>query len=237
MIFGLPPLIVATVALGVYALKIDQVRVTGLQTLSAQSVVKQSGLRPGERILWVRLSSATRLVEQLPSVADAVVERKLPSTVVIRVRERLPLVRLDSAPEFVSDHTGRLFAADTAVVPTLSGWKTKAKAGAELDSITRYVLRAFDRFPREFAKRVQQIKVGPPLVMVLDNGTEVRFGRLEELDDKAAAAHAVLREEGYKPLAYVDVRSATVPVVRDKAPATPDPNASPGASPTPLPSR
>src|SRR5688572_5442463 len=93
----LPLLLVSGVTVAVYVMRVDQVRVTGLRSLSARDVVRASGVRTGERILWLRLSEAERRIERIPAVENAVAERSLPDTVVIRISEREPLARLDGA--------------------------------------------------------------------------------------------------------------------------------------------
>jgi cell division protein FtsQ len=216
----------------VYTLRIDQVRVTGLRSLSPRAVIEASGLEPGDRILWIRLSLAARKVEAIPSVADAVAERSLPQTVVINVRERVPLVRLDKAPELFVDVEGRVFSGtNTDTVPALAGWRGRTRSGTSVDRVSRFVLEAFAKFPKSLRTKTRTIGVGPPLALRLHDGTLIRFGRLEDLEQKAAAAEAVLAAEGGQKLEYVDVRSPTVPVVKNRAPVTPAPTPVPTSAP------
>ena len=57
--------LVAAVTYAVYTLRIDEIRVSGLRTLDPKLVIERSGLRGGERILWVRLSSVARRLEAM----------------------------------------------------------------------------------------------------------------------------------------------------------------------------
>ncbi|MGH2760502.1 MAG: cell division protein FtsQ/DivIB, partial [Actinomycetota bacterium] len=66
---------VAGVAYAVYALRIDEIRVSGLRTLDPKMVIERSGLKGGERILWVRLSAVARRLEAIPGIATARAER------------------------------------------------------------------------------------------------------------------------------------------------------------------
>lgn len=245
-----PLLLVAGVAVAVYTLRIDQVRVTGLRALSPRTVVEASGLEPGDRILWIRLSRAARKVETIPAVAEAIAERSLPQTVVINVRERVALAVLDRAPELAVDVEGRMFARSPGnQIPTIEGWRGRARAGSSVDDVSKLVLEAFDGFPTALRSATSSIVVGPPLVLRLRDGAEVRFGRLEDLAEKAVAAVAVLEAERGTTLEYIDVRSPSVPVVRSRPPPptpapspprtrvpaqpTPAPTAAPPARPTP----
>jgi cell division septal protein FtsQ len=234
----LPLLLITGLVIAVYVLRIEQVRVTGLETLSARDIVRASGLELGERILWVRLSAAEHAVERIPAVADAVAERTLPSTVVIHVRERLPLARLDTARDLVVDRHGVIFPVREHDVPAvLYGWKGKKTEGARVDQRSRKMLAALPGFPKTLRERVRKIVVAPSFVVTLEGGTQVRFGSSSDLDAKADVAAAVLAAEKGRPLEYVDVRSPSVPVSKRRATPSPSPTAAPvepAASPAPL---
>lgn len=229
--FVLLTLVTAGVA-AVWMLRIEEVRVSGLRSLSAADVIAASGLEPGERILWVRLSEAARRVERLPGVADAVAERRLPAAVVITVRERAPVARLDGARELAVDERGVIFdAQDQGVAAVLYGWSGKARPGAEVDARSRRVLEALASFPLVLQERARKVVVGPSFVLTLAGGTQVRFGSLGHLEAKADAAVAVLEAERGQRLEYIDVRSPSAPVSRTRATPTPAPTLAPTPAP------
>jgi cell division protein FtsQ len=240
--------LVGGVASAVWFLRIDDITVEGASSLSPREIVEASGLQPGQRILWERLSVAERRIEAIPAVADAVAERSLPATVVLRVVEREPVARLDSVPQLVVDAEGVMFPAGEADVRAkLYGWKGKATPGGKVDSRSRTVLEAFGRFPAVIVDYARRLRVGDDgFTLTLSGGTEIRFGVLRDLEAKAEVATAILRHERGTRLAYVDVRSPTVPVSREIAPPTPSPgsvqgtrpaaSAAPSPTPTPAPS-
>lgn len=230
-------LLFALVAIGlgaaVWFLRIAEVKVEGASSLSPRAIVEASGLAPGERILWERLSVAERNIEKIPGVADAVAERRLPSTVVLRVIEREPIARLDSVPQFVVDGEGVMFpAGESDVRAKLYGWKGKARLGGRVDSRSRTVLEAFARFPGAITRYGRRIRLADDgFTLTLSGGTEIRFGVLRDLEAKAQVAQAILRQERGRRLAYIDVRSPTVPVSMDQAPPTPLPTPSAPTAP------
>jgi hypothetical protein len=118
------------------------------------------------------------------------------------------------------------------VKAVLYGWKGRGKAGSQLDANTRSALDAFTRFPAPLLERARKIRTGLTLTITLLGGTEVRFGVLRQLESKAQVAQAILERERGKRLAYVDVRSPTVPVSRERSAPTPSPGASPAQGPT-----
>ena len=232
--------LVGGVVAAAYALHVDQVRVTGLKTLAAADVIKASGVEPGQRILWIRLSAAARRVERIPAVERASATRTLPGTVVIHITERRPIVKLGSG-DLVADGHARVFEdAHPGRIPVLLGWHMAKGSRRVLDAGSHAVLSAFERFPAALRRQARKVVVRPSFALDLKD-VEVRFGRIANLDAKAAAALAVLRAEAGKRILYVDVQVPTVPVVGPVPTPTPAPTAAPyvptTAPPAPTPSK
>lgn len=234
-------LLVAGVSLAVYALRVDRIVVRGIRALPAHAIVDASGLEPGQRILWVRMSAAERQIEKIPGVADAVAERQLPATVVIHITERVPLARLDGARNLFVDAHGVIFPeTDERVNLVLYGWKATpsgnegpARPGMRVDARSRAFLAALPDFPEILRTAGRKARMQPSLVLSVVGGIEIRFGAPIDLDSKARVAAAILAKERGRKLAYIDVRSTRVPVSREKGPPTPTPvpTAAPAATP------
>jgi cell division protein FtsQ len=225
---------VTVVAAAIYVLHVTAIEVVGASTLSPNDVLSASGLRGGERILWMRTGQVASRIESFPSVSTVDVQRRLPGTIVIRVTERTAAVTLGRG--LAADANGVVFAyPSSSRMPALVGWRGPARPGALLDGGSRAVLQALRDFPADLRRRVRRITLIGSVTMVLDDGTEVRFGQPDDLVAKARAATAVLASaaERHHVLAYVDVRAPTVPATRDRTPPTPSPGPSthPSASP------
>ncbi|HVE92609.1 MAG TPA: FtsQ-type POTRA domain-containing protein [Actinomycetota bacterium] len=212
------------------------VRVAGVQTVPAQTVIEASGLRPGNRMVLTRLDSAARSVRSLPQVRTAHVRRVLPATLEIRVTERVPLVRLQARRDLAADSEGVFVPAQESMrLPTLSGWQGQPREGERLTGAGRTVLRAYSGFPGELRAMVSVIDVAPEVTLAAGR-TKIRMGRPEQLHDKARAALAVLRDAAAKgtELEYVDVRAPRTPVARARAgtdPAAPGDTGGSGGAP------
>lgn len=215
---------VAAVGYAIATLRVEEIRVIGTRALGPTEVVTTSGLRGGERILWMRTSVVGRRLAQHPGIASASVERLLPTTIVLRVVERQPAARLAGRSSLVVDTEGFVFPApaDPERLPVLGGWEGTVEAGGTLDERSRSVLRALEEFPTSIRRATRRIEVSSEITFVLAGGTEVRFGRPSDLVEKASAAVAVLEATEGRDLAYVDVRSPEVPTTRRR-----------GARPTP----
>lgn len=223
----------AGVGWAIYALHVSEVRVVGVSTLSPNDIITAANIRGGERILWTQMSRIARRVEAVPGVASARADRSLPATVVIRVTERVPVVRLDRHPGLVADPDGVIFPYERErALPVLVGWSGRAQPGARVDGLSRLVLGAIAGLPQSVRDGAQRIEVGRSVGLFLADGTEIRFGPPTDLDAKVRAALAVLDVAAARgeELAYVDVRAPNAPASRPRAPG---PGPSPAASPAP----
>ena len=226
--------LLVAVAAAVYFLKVTTIEVVGTNAISPTDVLAASGLRGGERILWMRTNRVASRIEAFPSVQSVAIDRSLPGTIVIRVTERAAVVLLGRG--LAADANGIAFGyPQNRRLPQLIGWRAPARPGAVLDGGSRAVLTALVSFPTELRRHVRQISVVGTVTMTLDDGTQIRFGQPADLVQKARAAVAVLADAARKHeiLAYVDVRAPTVPASRERIPPTPSPGGSPQPSTTP----
>jgi cell division protein FtsQ len=81
-------LLEATAALG---LRVADIRVEGRQTTDRDTILAALGARTGTPILAVDPARAKEQLESLPWVRSAVIERRLPDTLYVRLVEREPL--------------------------------------------------------------------------------------------------------------------------------------------------
>lgn len=211
------------------SMRIQEVRVVGLRTLSPSVVAEATGLRGGERLFLTRLTTVRARVEEVPEIRRAEVRRRLPGGVVVQVEERVALVRLANRNERAADRDGRVMRAGAgAGLPELAGWRGKGDLGGRLDAASRDVLASYALLPDRFRLQVGQIVLGDGLTMVLRDGVRVMFGEPTDMAAKAVAATAVRDEAAAskRVLEYIDVRAPRTPVAKEVAPATPVPKAS-----------
>lgn len=236
----------STVAVAIYTLRVTAIEVVGTEALQPGDVLAASGVHAGERILWLRTSEVAARVEAFPGVASVDVQRRLPGTLIIRVTERAAAVFLEGTRGLAADGSGMVFARRaTPGIPVLAGWHGRGRPGTALDPASRVVVGALHDFPPRLLARIRRITLFGSVTMILDDGTEIRFGQTNDLLLKARAAEAVLAVavSKHEKLAYVDVRAPGAPASRGRTPPSPTPSpqgsttalppGSPAGSPTP----
>jgi cell division protein FtsQ len=102
-----------------------QIQVAGAERLSPQTVIAQAGLRSGINVLSVNLTAARKRLLAHPWIAEAEIQREIPSTLRLRIREHLPLAVVDVGPKFLLNRQGEIFKkwepADSAGLPVVTG--------------------------------------------------------------------------------------------------------------------
>jgi cell division protein FtsQ len=105
--------------------KARQIRVEGGHRLSPQAIIAQSGVRPGINVLSVNLAAARKRLLAHPWIAEAEIQREIPSTLRIRIREHVGAAIVDVGRKFLLSPQGELFkeweTSDPADLPTVTG--------------------------------------------------------------------------------------------------------------------
>jgi cell division protein FtsQ len=198
-------------------LDVDRIDVRGVDGARAEAATSASGLALGDHLLWADLGAAAAGIEALPWVAEASVERDLPGTVVLQVEAREPVAIAGSGPAAVLvDADGRAIAGIDD--PVLGGTQVDdlpvlavgpAPLGERLGDDGRAMAKVVAGLPVELAEQVDEVAPdGEAIVVVLDDGIEVRWGGPQQTSAKAAAALVILQEADRATIATIDV---TVP--------------------------
>ncbi len=94
-----------------YGFTVQEIFVSGRDLTSKNQLLKALKVKRGTPIFSITLAEAQKRVEKLPWVASAVVERRLPDTVMLHVSERRPMARWQRKGKFyLLDDTGTVIA-------------------------------------------------------------------------------------------------------------------------------
>lgn len=214
------------------ALQVQMVEVEGVQALSAEDVIAETGLL-GHSIFLVRSGPIERRLEQHPYVARATVEHGLNSTVHVRIVERTPRLVWKSGGEmYVIDDSGVVLEKVTRR-PRLPMLETAEEVtlvpGARIDTArVSFVLGLFSGLPVDVRPVTEKLVYRPEsgYELVSTAGWSAIVGDESQVGVKAAVLRQVLTKPGVQ---FVDVSAPGNPYYRLHKPrSSQDAGAEPG---------
>lgn len=192
----------ATVALG---LRVSDVQVSGRQNTPQPVLDAAIGLLKGNPILGFSLDDMRSRIESIPWVEQATVERRLPGTVIINLKERAPYAIWQNQGRFVLvDRNGQVVTnqdiAQFRRLPLIVGAGAPAAAAPLLDALRdRPALAERVTASVRVGQRRWDLHMANGTDVMLPEGHEVAaLDRLMQLQQD----HDVL----HRPLAAIDLR-------------------------------
>ena len=198
---------------------IRRLSVEGTVYTSDKSVADVRRILKGTSIFTADTARARAALLADPWVADVRITTHFPSSAVVEVSERVPVVWYVG-----SDNKARMVDARGHVIAVLDGFPTKylqvkgtgpeVKAGDIADDAYRAAAQLVLALPDELRPLVVALDLSPAgeLSMVLKGDTMVKFGTPSDLQNKLVAVVVLLRRQDPKTIAVIDV-SAGDPTV------------------------
>lgn len=203
---GLAWILLASTWLGV-----DRVAVTGAERLTAAQVVAAAAVEPGMPLARVDTGAVEERVAELAPVARVAVRRTWPGTLTVAVTERTPTAGvLQDGSYALLDTAGVVFARERALPE--GAVRLQVFEPGPADPSTRAALNVHAALPPELKQRVRIVRAtsATSVILWLNDGRQVVWGRHGETATKAAAALALLS----KPGSVYDVSAGDVVVVK-----------------------
>jgi cell division protein FtsQ len=213
---------------------IREVRVLGAQEMPAEEIRRLAAVRTGENLITLETGAVVSRLEEHPRIDHAVVERDLPSTVVIRVIERRPSGWLrDPNGVVVLGGDGIVLNRSNNPVPGLPDigvWPDVLAPGQRVDGL-RDALHVTSFMPSGVLRQIESVaSEGSDLVLRLRAGGSVLYGSSALVRAKNRALEGLLRwatEEGIA-VRTIDVRVPSAPSLEPvRGESVPDPLPSP----------
>lgn len=190
--------------------------------VTERDVIEATGLTSQDNLLTLSQERIREAVESLPWVRSAKVQRRLPGTIRIVVKERRPaLVLATPSGRWTIDPTGRVLTegdpfGGLPAIATSTAFDVAAGDRIATPQV-RAAVRAVGSMPTELRRQVKAVFATSPerITFSLHNGPDVRYGGADRLHDKNAVLTAVLDRlavSGKTP-AYVDVRVPESPAI------------------------
>lgn len=172
---------------GIGGLRVEQVMVEGRKMVDRQTVLAAVGLKRGQPILSFDLAAARERLEHIPWVESAVVERRLPDLIYVRLTERTPMA--------LWQHEGRFSVIDAKGVVVVDGnvgsyANLPIVVGPDAPGKADSLLLLLGTEPEIKARVAAAVRVGGRRWNLhLDNGVDVKLP-----EEDAASAIARLAE-------------------------------------------
>lgn len=207
---------------------LEHIRVEGNQEADAEKLIQLSGLEPGMNIFAVNSSRVAHYLQIDPHIQKAKVSKSYPSTIVLKVEERSPVVILPTGQGFV------YVAADGVVVyrrrnvstlhlPILvgvSGFAPGIVPGSRIEGPELEAgLKIMAQFPEEALADLAELDVADTqkILLYTAGGLEVRLGDAEDFEVKYTLMRTILEELSKSgkldSAAYIDISIPEKPVI------------------------
>lgn len=200
----------------------EQVLVLGTDHLRAAQVRRISGLSVGTNVLHVDLDAAITRLERHGWIAHASARRELPGTIVVEIRERIPVATVIS-----DDRLALLMGDGTLIEGRLRSRLPRIlfRNGAGTARSLKAAALALRTLSAPVRKQVSAASIRPDgsLVLHLRRGAWVVFGPPVELAPKARALAELLRwaDDQAIRLTMLDVTVPQAPTARTESGSVP----------------
>lgn len=203
---------------------ISKIDVQGNNNLNVEEIVKISGIVTGMNIFKADMQTAAEKINTLSMIKEVNMERKLPDTVLIQIKERVPVALVVTDECFLElDAQGyylREGSVATAGLPVITGIQIQvSKPGALVKGTGLDIaLQVVQKLPPQLCERLSEVHVTEDGMIVLYTleGIECHLGTSEDVFVKGSYFLQVLTElqdEG-KRIEYVDFSIIGSPVVK-----------------------
>lgn len=174
---------------------VREVRLAGNLHATGAELRLLAGISPGVNVFRADLAAACRRLEHHPWVREARATRRLPDVVELSVREFEPAALVNLGALYFVDPTGLVFKrsqpGDPVDVPVVTGisreqWDHERKAAQGRLTLALDAIDAYRRTGLAPSTPLAEVSVDPErdLMLVVGDGTEVRVGGRDALDEK-----------------------------------------------------
>lgn len=205
---------------------VGQVIVEGNKYISVEEVYRMAGIPETVNIFRLNTTDIKDNLKNDLRVGDVEVSRKFPSTIVVKVKERQPLVYIACGYGFVEvDKQGVILAAlknlkqiNLPMVTGIrleSGYVGDTVSNPELAPVLEYLSHLDEPTLNQISE--VNIKYSESIIVYTVSSAQIRIGKNERITDKAKLTNEILHELNGKNavLEYIDLNFSS-PVIKFK---------------------
>jgi cell division protein FtsQ len=204
--------------------KVTQIEVSGSDKVSKEEVIALSGLSPGINIFDFDEVDCTKTIESHPMIKHAEIDRKIFKTIAINIEERQAWAVIPYEDLFLCiDDTGVCFDKlnytqinDYPIIITLEEVPEYVNLGQTVNNqaidMVKQVWNSISDNERQIISEFHYQNSDNTLKIYTIKGTEIRFGNLDRLEEKAKTLTEIneiendFEKQGKDVLEYVDIR-------------------------------
>lgn len=195
-------------------LSVRSIEVTGIkgsQTLSVKKIIKQSGIRVGDKLARINSGTVTRQLRAYPEIAKVRINRKLPHAVEIAITLR----SIDLA---LATGKGKYLLADVHGV-TFVEVSTPPKGVPVISGDRRFLgdaMTIYQALPKKVQKRVTSIALPSraSITLALRGGLSILWGSATDQEAKLTVLAALMAAPENKRATFIDIATPLTPTVR-----------------------
>jgi cell division protein FtsQ len=192
----------------------DAIRVRGAHHLTKAEILRASGLERGVNVFHLDADAIEARIEREPWVAEATLTKELPGTLVVTIRERVPVAVVNdgSVERLVADDGGLLGIGAPSNLPRIVADEGATTTDAAAVRSAADVVAAMRPDVRRQVAFVRLLR-GGDVALELRSGITVVYGSPDDATSKAQALTAMLRyaERTGERYTSIDVSVPTAP--------------------------
>lgn len=212
--------------------KVEKIYATGVSKVSQDEILALAGISPGQNIFMVDTDLAAKSVRVHPMIKNAVVIRHLPHQLEIKVSERQIWALVPDPPILLCiddegiciDRINTFSLLDYPVV-TMDQLPDRVNLGQAVNqAAVQQIKKVWDAIGDD-SKNISEFHFrnsSNEIILYTNQGTQILFGNLDRLQEKAANVKTALameqqvKQDGHEVLQYVDLRFEGQPVVKTR---------------------
>ncbi|MRS12503.1 MAG: FtsQ-type POTRA domain-containing protein [Actinobacteria bacterium] len=202
--------------------EIRKIEVVGNASLPSEDVIALAGVADRETLLRVDEDAIVERLVQSPWIADARVSRRIPSTLRLKVEERVPVGVVDTGTTFwFVDGRARVLGesvpSSATVLPVIRDVPDFVAEPGKVSGSTslRNALAVLAGISPELRATVRTVSAPSvnETTLLTSSGLEITVGEAVQLAEKSALVADILQERG-GGVVFIDIRSIERPISR-----------------------
>ncbi|MCS3428585.1 FtsQ-type POTRA domain-containing protein [Leucobacter aridicollis] len=196
-------------------MSVREIKVEGATSVNADEVTEALSGFNGVPLALVNENDVLRALEPFPLIQRYAIERVPPSTLIVRIEERVPVIAIAEGDSL------RLFDAAGVVLGDVAERPEGVPLGTTaMRNTSSKGFQAASRIVRDMPAglRAQLTEVssasGQDVTFTLASGVEVFWGNPEETKRKSLVLETMLKSLGDRPVSHIDVSSTESPIFK-----------------------